>query len=275
MVYKIGWFSTGRDHAARELLKIIQDNIQSGTLSAELEFVFSDRDPGEFEKSDKFFDQVKSYGLELVNFSSRKFQPEQRAQGMSDPDKLIQWRLDFDHEVMKMLEPYSPNLNILAGYMLIVGPEMCKKLDMVNLHPAKPGGPKGTWQEVIWELIRIKAQETGIMMHLVTPILDEGPPVTFCKFPIRGGEFEPFWEDLAAKLSTRTLEDIIQEEGEAEPYFAKVREEGVRRELPMILYTIREFADGNVKIENKKIVTADGVVLEGGYDLTKILVDVI
>lgn len=275
MVYKIGWFSTGRDEAARELLKIIWDNIQNGTLNAELEIVFSDRKPGEFGESDKFFEQVKSYGLELVNFSSRKFQPELRAQGKSDPDKLELWRLEFDREVMKLIETFTPNLNILAGYMLIVGPEMCTKLDMVNLHPAKPGGPKGTWQEVIWELIRTEAQETGIMMHLVTPVLDEGPPVTFCQFPIRGGEFEPLWEDLAAKLSTKSLEDIIQEEGEAEPYFAKVREEGVRRELPMILYTIREFAEGKVKIQDRKIVTADGTVLDGGYDLTRILDEVI
>jgi len=274
-VYKIGWFSTGRDEAARELLKIIRDNIQNGTLNAEIEFVFSDREQGEFEESDKFFDQVNSYGLKLVNFSSRKFQPELRAQGKDDPEKLELWRLEFDREVMKLLEPYSPTLNILAGYMLIVGSEMCTKLDMVNLHPAQPGGPKGTWQEVIWELIRTEARETGIMMHLVTPELDEGPPVTFCKFPIRGGEFEPLWEELKTKLSAKSLEEMIQEEGEAEPYFAKVREEGVRRELPMILYTIREFADGKVKITDRKIMSSDGNILEQGYDLSQILDDAI
>lgn len=271
MAYKIGWFSTGRDEAARELLKIIYDNIQNGTLNAELEFVFSDREPGEFAESDKFFEQVNGYGLELINFSSMNFNPELRAQGRGNPSILEKWRIEFDREVMKLLEQFNPDLNILAGYMLIVGPEMCSKFDMVNLHPAKPGGPKGTWQEVIWELIQTQAQDTGIMMHLVTPVLDEGPPVTFCQFPIRGGSFEPLWQDLETKLSTNTLEQIMVEEGENEPYFKLVRDEGVRRELPLILYTIREFADGKVKIEGRNIVTADGTVLDGGYDLTQIL----
>jgi phosphoribosylglycinamide formyltransferase-1 len=275
LVYKIGWFSTGRDKAARELLNIILDNIQNGTLNAEIEIVFSDREFGEFEESNKFFDLVKSFGLELVNFSSRKYQPDLRSQGKNDLRSLEQWRLEFDRQVMKLLSPYSPDLIILAGYMLIVGPELCTSIDMVNLHPAKPGGPKGTWQEVIWELIRNQEQETGIMMHLVTPILDEGPPVTFCTFPIRGGDFEPLWEELKGKLSSRSLEDIIRDEGENEPYFAKVREEGVMRELPMILYTIREFAEGNVKIEDRKIRTADGSILKEGYDLTQILNEVI
>ncbi len=275
MTYKIGWFSTGRDEAARKLLQIIYDNIENGTLNAEFEFVFSDREPGEFPESDKLFEQVKKYGLDLIHFSSQDFQPGQRAQGRANPSVLEQWRIEYDREVMARLGQFSPNLNILAGYMLIVGSEMCNKFDMVNLHPAQPGGPKGTWQDVIWELIRTEAQETGIMMHLVTPVLDEGPPVTFCKFPIRGGSFEPLWQALANKFATKSLTEIIQEEGDGEPYFAKVREEGVRRELPMILYTIREFALSNVRIEDRKIVTADGVVLECGYDLSQILADVI
>ena len=275
MAYKIGWFSTGRDEAAIELLKIIYDNIQNGTLNAELEFVFSDREPGEFAESDKFFEQVNGYGLDLIHFSSLNFDPELRARGRGNPSILEQWRLEFDREVMKLLEQFNPDLNILAGYMLIVGPEMCSKFDMVNLHPAKPGGPKGTWQEVIWELIQTRAQDTGIMMHLVTPVLDEGPPVTFCQFPIRGGSFEPLWHDLETKLATKALEQIMAEEDESEPYFKLVRDEGVRRELPLILYTIREFADGKVKIEGRNIVTADGTVLDRGYDLTRILDEVI
>ncbi|GAH59253.1 unnamed protein product, partial [marine sediment metagenome] len=43
-----------------------------------------------------------------------------------------------------------------------------QRYNMVNLHPAAPGGPTGTWQEVIWQLIENKAEETGVMMHLVT-----------------------------------------------------------------------------------------------------------
>jgi len=48
---------------------------------------------------------------------------------------------------------------LLAGYMLVVGDVMCKKFDMINLHPAAPDGPAGTWQEVIWQLIKEKAEK--------------------------------------------------------------------------------------------------------------------
>jgi hypothetical protein len=38
MVYKIGWFSTGRDEAARDLLKTVYDNIQNGNIKGEISF---------------------------------------------------------------------------------------------------------------------------------------------------------------------------------------------------------------------------------------------
>jgi folate-dependent phosphoribosylglycinamide formyltransferase PurN len=62
---------------------------------------------------------------------------------------------------MERLTGFNPDINVLAGYMLIVGAEMCQRYDMINLHPAIPGGPKGTWREVIWKLIETGASETG------------------------------------------------------------------------------------------------------------------
>ena len=59
---------------------------------------------------------------------------------------------------MNRLQGFHPDLCVLAGYMLIVGEEMCQRYNMINLHPAAPGGPTGTWQEVIWQLIDSKAR---------------------------------------------------------------------------------------------------------------------
>ena len=67
---------------------------------------------------------------------------------------------------------------------------------MINLHPAAPGGPAGTWQEVIWQLIEGDAMETGVMMHLVTSELDKGPPVTYCTFPIRDTPCDRHWTEI-------------------------------------------------------------------------------
>ncbi len=87
-------------------------------------------------------------------------------------------------------------LSVLAGYMLITGKEMCQRYDMINLHPAAPGGPAGTWQEVIWQLIKNHTTESGVMMHLVTPELDKGPVVSYCTFPITGTAFDSYRQHL-------------------------------------------------------------------------------
>ena len=55
---KIGWFSTGRDKAARDLLKVIQDNIRQGRIKADICFTFRKREPGETTQSDLFFKLV-------------------------------------------------------------------------------------------------------------------------------------------------------------------------------------------------------------------------
>jgi len=160
------------------------------------------------------------------------------------------------------------DLVVLAGYMWVVSADLCEKLPMINLHPALPGGPQGTWQEVIWQLLEERASETGVMMHLVTPELDRGPAVTFCRFPIRGEKFDPLWEAFEKKRKAKGLETIKQEEGEAEPLFALIRREGVRRELPLIVYTIKAFAEGEVRLSGKTLLDASGYPLPGPYDLS-------
>jgi folate-dependent phosphoribosylglycinamide formyltransferase PurN len=141
---------------------------------------------------------------------------------------------------------------------------MCRKYDMLNLHPAVPGGPTGTWQEVIWKLIETGAQETGVMMHLATPELDKGPPVTYCAFSIRGKPFDRYWSAIAG----RSIEEIQQTEGENNGLFKLIREYGLARELPLIVATIKAFADGKVRVTpNKQVVDAEGKPIKG-YNLT-------
>jgi phosphoribosylglycinamide formyltransferase-1 len=151
--------------------------------------------------------------------------------------------------------------------MLWMDDETCRKYDMINLHPALPDGPKGTWEEVIWELIRKKATEHGIMIHICTEEWDGGDALTYCRFPIRGKAFDRLWKDLEKKAAATSLEDVIKNEGTEEPLFRRIRDEGAKRELPLIVSTIGLFASGEVRIEDKKLV-ADGSVLERPYDAT-------
>jgi phosphoribosylglycinamide formyltransferase-1 len=253
--YRIGWFSTGRDEAARQLLRAVWQSIEEGEIKAKITFVSSNREPGEKVESDLFFELVKSYRIPLICLSSTKFKKS----------NIEGWRWEFEKEAMRKLEGYRPgsDLCVLAGYMLIVGKEMCQRHPMINLHPAIPGGPKGTWQEVIWQLIESKAEESGAMMHLVTPELDEGPAVTYCTFSIRGRPFDRYWDEI----KNRPIEDVKEQEGERNPLFQAIRRHGLAREFPLIIATIKAFSEGRVRIGGGNVVNSDGKPING-YNLS-------
>jgi len=263
VMYKLGWFSTGRDKAARDLLTVANSSIKRGEIEAEIAFVFCTREPGESEESDLFIKLVEDYHIPLVCFSYQKFKARGSTPITDQAETLPQWRLDYDREVMKRLEDFHPDLCVLAGYMLITGKEMCQKYNMINLHPAAPGGPAGTWQEVIWQLINDEAQQTGVLMHLVTPELDKGPPVAYCTFPIRGEPFDKYWQEIEG----HSLEEI-KKQGENNPLFRLIRKHGLAREFPLIIATLKTFSQGKIKITaDKKLVDAEGKSIKG-YNLT-------
>jgi len=259
----IGWFSTGRDEAARDLLRVAWDAIQHGELKARIAFVFSNRERGQDAESDRFCDLVQGYGIPLVCLSSRRFREERGQRSTRAGEPLPRWRLEYDRAAMRLLEPYPFDLGVLAGYMLIVTVEMWRRYPLLNLHPAEPGGPAGTWQEVIWQLIERKATQAGVMMHLVTGDLDEGPPVSYCTYSIRGPAFDSLWAEVVG----RSVQQVQVEEGEANRLFCEIRRQGVLRELPLVVATLCAFTDGKVRIEGGRVVDADGRPT-APYDLT-------
>lgn len=262
MTYRLGWFSTARGGGSRALLKTAQESIQRGEIKAEIAFVFCSREPGESEETDIFIEQVKKYNIPLVCFSYQKFKAKYGSRvkvGTIPP-----WRLDYDREVIKRLDSFHPDLCVLAGYMLVVGPEMCRKFDMINLHPAAPAGPKGTWQEVIWKLIDDRAEETGVMMHLVTPELDRGAVVAYCTFPIKGEPFDKLWHKLA-KLPKDSPEWCTAREA----LFSLIRQHGLAREFPLVVTAIKSFSEGKVKVTpDKQVIDVQGKPIMG-YNLTE------
>jgi len=248
---EIGWFSTGRE-AAIDLLKTVQETIRRGEIKAGIKFVFSNREIGESQITDQFLIFANhDEGFPLEFLSSKKFRPDLKV------EDLEKWRRKYYLEVIRQIKIFFPvDLMVLAGYMLIVSEELCQRYKMINLHPAAPGGPKGTWQEVIWQLIGSRAEESGVMMHLVTPELDVGPPVTYCTFSIRDDLNESLWVGAEKDYSYR------------ETLFRNIRDRGIPREPLLIIATLKAFSDGKIKIKEGKIVNAEGQVLTGGYDLT-------
>lgn len=261
-MYRIGWFSTGRDEAARDLLATAVEAIQEGNIKAGIDFVFCSREPGESADSDSFIKQVQSYGLPLVCFSYQKFKNKSAAE-IPGVNVFPAWRLAYDREVMQRLAAFNSDLCVLAGYMLIVGPEMCTRYTMLNLHPAAPGGPTGTWQEVVWQLMAQGATQTGVMMHLVTPDLDRGPVVSYCSFSIRGGNFDALWQQIKG----REIAGIKKAEGETNALFRLIRAEGLKREFPLVIHTVKAFSEGRVCVRSGKVLDAHGKIIPG-YDLS-------
>ena len=261
---RIGWFSTGRDEAACQLLEATWQAIQQGELKAEVAFVFSNRERGENPASDRFFELVEGYALPLVCLSSKRFRQERGEPPARAGEPLPPWRAEYDRAVMRLLEPHPFDVGILAGYMLIFTEEPCQRYNLLNLHPAQPGGPVGTWQNVIWQLMEQGASTAGVMMHLATPELDQGPPVTYCTYGIRGPAFEPLW----AEIGSKSVAEVREGEGEENRLFREIRRQGVVRELPLIVATLRAFADGKVRIEGERVLDAAGRPIEG-YDLTE------
>jgi len=278
----IGWFSTGRDEAARQLLQAVQESIATSDIAGKISFVFSNREPGESKESDSFFELVHSYGIPLICFSHRKFKlsllrgacPERdssvavpslcsglRLTPQNDKKRRARndtslteagrnWRLEYDREVNRRIEQFAPDLCVLAGYMLIIGEELCRKYNMINLHPAPPGGPVGSWQEVIWQLIEDKAEQAGAMMHLVTPELDRGPVISYCLFSINHEPFDRYWQ-----------------KGDKDTLFRLIRQHELAREFPLIISTLKALSQGSISIRDGKVVDAQERSIDG-YDLS-------
>jgi phosphoribosylglycinamide formyltransferase-1 len=237
----IGWFSTGRDEAARQLLQAVQVKIYSGDIDGKISFVFSNREPSEAKESNLFFELVRSYNIPLICLSHKRFKTDGEGK---------EWRSKYDKEVSKRIEKFTPDLCVLAGYMLILSEELCQKYDIINLHPAPPGGPTGSWQEVIWTLIQNKADTAGAMMHLVTPELDRGPTVSYCIFFIKGEPFVEYWQKDDKNM-----------------LFRLIRQHELAREFPLITLTLQSLSRGEVDIKDRTVIDAQGNLISG-YDLS-------
>ena len=235
MTLRLGWFTAGRGAGSRAMFERTLSALDAGTLDASVEFVFMHRERGEGEGSDAFMDLAQARGIPVIAHSARRFR---EAHG----GDLAGHRDEYDAEVRALLSPYTPDLCVLAGYLLILSEATANASPFVNLHAALPGGPVGLWQPVIWELIARRAGETGAMVFSVTPQLDEGPPIAFCRFPLTGPRFDALW----AAIEGAGL-DTLKAEGEEQPLFKTIREEGLRRE-PLLLVEALSLIEGHARL---------------------------
>lgn len=224
---RIGWFATSRGTTSLKIFNYIYEDIKNNKLNANIKFVFINREPKESENSDRFINVVNSYNIPLFYLSSLKFKPELKQKDIE------RWRYEFDSEVYSMIKDFQVDVVMLAGYMLILSEFLSKKFNFINLHPALPWGPKGTWQQVINKIIEEKHKEHGVMIHIVTEDLDRGPVLTYCRFQVKEYNFD------------------------------KIREEGVKYELPLVKKTLYLLAEKQLSITNRKPFFKGEILKEG------------
>jgi phosphoribosylglycinamide formyltransferase-1 len=238
-------------HGARR--RIARD-VRGGDISdrGRIAFVFANRDRGEDPVTDEFFAQIDADGIPLIAMSSVAFRKRAGGERSRPGAPLPRWRFEYDEAIAQAIAAHRFDVGVLAGYMLIFTAPFVERFPLLNLHPALPTGPIGTWREVNRELIRTSASESGVMMNLAIPEVDEGPVVGYCRYPITGPEFAKARRELSEAAMT---DDVALE---ASRLFQLIREAGMRREAPFLVELLQAFAAGRVKIDDHSVVYASG-----------------
>jgi folate-dependent phosphoribosylglycinamide formyltransferase PurN len=206
--------------------------------------VFINRDRGEFEATDRLIGMVESRGIPVEALSSVRYRKSVGGRIGKAGEPLQPWRFDYDRRVAEFLSKHEFGLGVMFGYMLIATEPLFSRFSFINDHPALPDGPIGTYQEVIAELMRTQALDSGCMMNVVTGDVDRGPAISYCRFPIQDEANETAWNALSgSEIDAATLDAIM-----AMPLYSDIRARGVSRERPFLVETLRAVAKGSLPV---------------------------
>ncbi len=236
MTLRLAWFATARGTSSRRLLERAAQAIAAGALDARIVVAFCNRERGQSANTDAYLDAVEQAGVPLETLSSAAWRERVGGAVRQAGGSIPQWRHDFDAAVYERIAAYEPDSAVLAGYMLVATEKLCDRLPLLNLHPAEPGGPVGTWQEVIGRLIEGGAATSGMMIQRATTALDRGPIVTSCRYSIRGPGLDALWAGRSGAVT------------EDEPLFGAIRELGVQREPAFLIASLQAVAGGRAAL---------------------------
>jgi len=170
---KLGALVSGRGSN----LQAIIDNIENGTLSAELAVVISDQ-------ADAYaLERARKHGLPAVHISAKGFKGK---------------REEYDALLIKELSQRDVELVCLAGFMRIITPTLIKAFSnrILNIHPALlPAFPGLHVQKAALEH---GVKFSGCTVHFVDKGMDTGPIIIQAVVPILDNDTED-------SLSTRIL----------------------------------------------------------------------
>lgn len=195
-------------------LQAMIDSIEAGQLQAEIVAVISNR-PGVFGLERAIKAGIPAHCLDHKDFSDRN---------------------EFDAKLQSLIDSFSPDGVVLAGFMRILTPEFVEHFSgkLLNIHPSLLPKYKGlhTHQRAIDN----GDKEHGVSVHFVTPELDGGPVIIQSRVPV-------FEDDTADELAER-----VQEQE--------------RRIYPLVL---KWFVAGRLTMKDNKAVLDDKILPPEGY----------
>jgi phosphoribosylglycinamide formyltransferase-1 len=240
---RIAWLTTGRGPGSYGALEYTLKAIRRG-LPVEIVVVLLNRTRGEAAPTDRLIAMAEQADIPVETLSSIAFRRE-RGGKISKPGEPLQpWRLDYDREVADLLGRHEFEIGVMFGYMLIATEPLYSRFRFINDHPALPDGPVGTYQEVIAELMRTRADESGCMMNVVTGDVDRGAAVSYCRYAIRDDRNGDLWRSFAGVTTGDETVAEIQET----PLYQDIRERGVERERPFLVETLRAVAEERLAV---------------------------
>jgi len=93
-------------------------------------------------------------------------------------------RSSYDAALQELIDSYSPQLVVLAGFMRILTDDFVRHYEgrMMNIHPSLL--PKYRGLNTHARAIEAGDAEAGCTVHFVTPELDAGPAIIQAKVPV-------------------------------------------------------------------------------------------
>ena len=121
------------------------------------------------------FEKAKSFGVPVVSLDIREFYAQRNA-----PLKDREVRAAYDREILAMLEPFSPDMLLLAGYVWATTDIITGSIPTVGVHPAdlavrKNGERAYAGADGVGATLAGDEREIRATSYLATPVLDGGP----------------------------------------------------------------------------------------------------
>jgi len=147
------------------LQAIIDAQIQ-GRLSGKIAAVISNR-PAAFG-----LERAQKAGIEAITLNHQEFQD----------------RESFDQALLAMIDSYTPDLVVLAGFMRILTVDFVRHYQdrMLNVHPSLL--PKYQGLNTHQRALESGDQKHGVTVHFVTEELDGGPNILQAEVPVLPGD---------------------------------------------------------------------------------------